>query len=142
MTPRYLLDTNVVSEPIRPQPNRRVMERLVASDGQMAIASIVWHELMFGVERLGPSRKRTVLEHYLRDVVEPALEILDYDRAAAAWHAKERARLRGLGAAAPFADGQIAAIAATRGLVLVSRNKGDFERFEGLELENWFNVDP
>ncbi len=138
MNLRYLLDTNVVSEPIRPRPNPQVLDRLAAADGQMGIATIVWHELVFGAKRLVPSRRRTVIERYLRDVVEPTLEVFDYDKEAAAWHAGERARLQQLGDTASFADGQIAAIAMTRDLTLVTRNVADFERFEGLRVENWF----
>jgi tRNA(fMet)-specific endonuclease VapC len=41
------------------------------------------------------------------------------------------------GKSAPFADGQLAAIAHTQGLVLVTRNKKDFERYRGLDLEVW-----
>lgn len=140
MTLRYLLDTNVVSEPLRPRPNPEVLDRLAAADGQMAITSIVWHELTFGVERLVPSRRRDVLERYLKEVVAPTLEILDYNEEAAVWHARERARLQLLGRIIPFADAQVAAIAATRGLVLVTRNVGDFSNLEGLELENWFKT--
>ncbi len=39
----------------------------------------------------------------------------------------------------PFVDGQIAAIVAVHGLVLVSRNLSDFQLFAGLTVENWFN---
>ncbi len=52
--------------------------------------------------------------------------------------APQRARLEKRGSPPSFVDGQIAAIAATRGMILVSRNVRDFERFEGLALENWF----
>lgn len=140
MNVRYLLDTNIISEPLRPRPNPELLDRLAAADGRMAIASIVWHELVFGVERLAPSRRRDVLERYLIDVVAPTMEILDYDEEAAAWHARERARLQLLGRTVPFADAQIAAIAATRGLILVTRNVEDFSGFEGLELEDWFKT--
>ena len=56
---------------------------------------------------------------------------------AALWHGKQRASLEARGLKPAFADGQIAAIAATQGLVLVTRNTSDFEVFEGLEVLNW-----
>ncbi|RRR71838.1 MAG: PIN domain-containing protein [Candidatus Viridilinea halotolerans] len=51
MTLRYLLDTNVISEPLRPEPHPAVMARLQEYGGMSAIASVVWHELLYGVER-------------------------------------------------------------------------------------------
>jgi tRNA(fMet)-specific endonuclease VapC len=65
------------------------------------------------------------------------LPILPYDEAAAEWHAMERARLAALGRTLPFVDGQIAAIAQTNNLVLVTANAVDFRDFAGLTIEDW-----
>ena len=73
-------------------------------------------------------------------VIGSGMQILPYDEAAATWHARERARLLGLGRPQPYPDSQIAAIAATRNLTLVTRNTRDFECFDGLRLENWFEA--
>ena len=70
-------------------------------------------------------------------MVRPSFPILDYDEAAAAWHARERARLGDLGSPAPFVDGQIAAIAFTRDLILVTANTKHFASFKGLALADW-----
>lgn len=56
---KYLLDTNVISEPARPSPNRRVLGRLHRHELEIAIAAPVWHELLYGLRRLPPSPKRT-----------------------------------------------------------------------------------
>jgi tRNA(fMet)-specific endonuclease VapC len=66
--------------------------------------------------------------------------ILPYDASAAAWHARERARLTRRGKRPAFVDGQIAAIAAVNDLVLVTRNLRDFSGFSGLEIESWFSA--
>lgn len=137
MTPRYLLDTNTVSAPISKAPNPEVLRRLEQDGAHCAIASVVWHELIYGISRLQPSRRRQALERYLEDVVHPSFPILAYDERAAAWHAAERSRLESKGLMPPFVDGQIAAIAATNGLILVTANSRDFRAFEGLELEDW-----
>jgi tRNA(fMet)-specific endonuclease VapC len=105
---------------------------------ELATSSVVWHELLYGAYRLPVSRRREAIEQYLADVVAATIPILSYDEAAAAWHAAERARLTLLGRVPPFADGQIAAIAATGDLVLVTRNLVDFTGFEGLRMEDWF----
>ncbi|HUP47235.1 MAG TPA: VapC toxin family PIN domain ribonuclease, partial [Thermoanaerobaculia bacterium] len=70
-------------------------------------------------------------------VVLTSLPILDYDRAAADWHAAERARLAARGEMPPFADGQIAAISAVHDLTLVTFNTADFKRFRGFRIQNW-----
>ena len=65
------------------------------------------------------------------------MTILPCDEQAAEWHAKVRARLASLGQMPAFVDSQIAAIAQANGLILVTRNTSDFEKFSGLKLENW-----
>jgi len=134
---RYLLDTKTVSEPLRPRPNATVLARLQQCEGQICIASIVWHELLFGCYRLPPSVRRTTIERYIFQVVTPTVPILTYDEHAAAWHAAERARLAALGRTPPFADGQIAAVAQTNQLILVTINTADFGDFAGLVVEDW-----
>jgi len=134
---KYLLDTNVVSEPLRPKPDERVLARLRVHEGEIALPSPVWHELHFGCVRLPRSRRRRSIERYLSDIVASSFPILDYDRVAAEWHAGERARLTAKGKTPSFVDGQIAGIAAINDLVLVTFNHRDFEVFEELELEDW-----
>ena len=93
--------------------------------------------MLFGAAISKSSRKRELIEKYLRDVVGPNLPILSYDAPAAEVHAIELSRLSRLGRTPPFADGQIAAIARANGLVLVTRNVSDFKSFEGLDIQDW-----
>ncbi len=137
MTTRFLLDTNVVSEPLRPQPSTRVMRRLLDHEGEMAIPSLVWHELRFGCARLARSHRREAIERYLDEVVAVSFPVLDSDQHAADWHALERARLVAAGLTPPFVDGQIAAIARVNDLILVTSNKADFRDFKGLQVRSW-----
>jgi tRNA(fMet)-specific endonuclease VapC len=133
----FLLDTNVVSEVTRPIPNPGVLRSLRQHEGRIGIASVVWHELLFGWARLPTSRKKADIEDYLFRVVKLELPILPYDQAAADWHAKERVRLSLIGRTPPFLDGQIAATAKANDLVLVTANRSHFEIFEGLRVEDW-----
>jgi tRNA(fMet)-specific endonuclease VapC len=64
---------------------------------------------------------------------------LPFDQAAADWYAKERVRLKREGKTCTCADSEIAAIAATQDLILVTRNTQDFENFQHLSLQNWFD---
>jgi tRNA(fMet)-specific endonuclease VapC len=132
-----LLDTNVLSEPLRLRPNVGVLERLALHRAASVTAAPVWHELLFGVWRLPPSRQRRSMERYLDERLRTTVVILPYDIAAAEWHADERARLSAIGRTPPHLDGQIAAIAATNDLTLVTANAADFEHFDGLQVEDW-----
>ena len=136
MAPLYLLDTNVLSEPIRPKPNTGVMSRLQRHRAEIAVPSIVWHELWFGCMRLPLSRRRADIEDYL-NVVVALMPMLSYDSDAAQWHAQERARLAALGQMPPLADGQIAAIARVNDLTLITANVSDYVRFDGLRIADW-----
>ena len=137
MSARYLLDANVVSEPLRPAPNAKVLTRLKRHQDELAIASVIWHELWFGCQRLPASAKRTAIERYLNEVVAVSMPILPYNQAAAEWHATERARLTSLGKTPPFVDGQIIAIAQVNELILVTLNPKDYGAFAEVTVEDW-----
>lgn len=134
---RYLIDTNILSEPIRPQPTPIVVETMRRYTDDIAIASVTWHEILFGCRRLPPSRRREALEQYLEEV-QNTFPILSYTPEAATWHALERARLTAIGQPPAFQDGQIAAIAHVNNLILVTNNVSDYTNFQNLAIENWF----
>ncbi len=136
---RYLLDTNILSEPVKPNPSATVVERLRRHHHESVTAAPMWFELIHGVEQMPTSHRRDRLAQYLQALNDSDLQVLGYDKTAADWHAREHTRLRATGQIRPFVDGQIAAIAAVHGLVLVSRNLRDFQLFAGLIVENWFN---
>lgn len=135
---RFALDTTVLAEATRPSPDRRVTRRLNAAVGDAALPAPCWHELVFGVRRLPRGRRREALEDFVHSL--PArFPVLPYTADAAEWHAEERARLQAAGRERPFADGQIAAIAATANLVLVTRNVSDFQGYRGLRVQSWWS---
>ncbi|MEM7585932.1 MAG: PIN domain-containing protein [Acidobacteriota bacterium] len=92
---KYLLDTNVLSEPVKPIPNALVLRQWRENADRICTASPVWNELLYGCYRLPLSKRRKAFEQYLREVLEPSLAILPYESRAADWHASERARLAG-----------------------------------------------
>ena len=135
---KYLLDTNILSEPVKTSPQKTVLKSIERHQHEIVTAAPVWHELVFGCRRLPVSRKREILENYLNDVIKPNMIILPYDERAAEWHAKERARLSSMGETPSFVDGQITSIAKVNGLILVTRNSADFKKFSKIRLENWY----
>ena len=137
MSLKYLLDTNILSEPARPIPNANVLHKLDIHKSEVAVSSVVVHELLHGCLRLPESKRRESLWNYIHESVLN-LPVLDYDLKAAQWHAQERARLSQIGKTPAFVDGQIASIAYCKNLILVTNNVSDFEFFNNLKVENWF----
>lgn len=121
-------------------PDSGVLAKLGEHGGECAISAQVWHELQYGVGRLVRG-KRVTLETFLREVVYPTLPILPYDERAAEWLAEERVRLEKAGKQTPVVDGQIAAVAATNGIPVVTANLRDFSIFKGLAVQNWLSSD-
>lgn len=137
MTLRFLLDSNIISEPSRSAPNEAILRKMIQHKSEVSTASIVVHEILYGCWRLPASKRRDYLWRYIQESVLVA-PILDYNFEAARWHAEERARLSKVGKTPAFVDGQIASVAFCNGLVLVTNNVSDFQDFEGLMIANWF----
>jgi tRNA(fMet)-specific endonuclease VapC len=135
---RYLLDTNVLSEPVVARPNPFVLERIKARGTSLAISSVTWQEVLYGMFLLPAGKRRDQIEDYLFRRIRPALPIIGFEERAARWQAERRASLRQAGKSPSYPDSQIAAIAAVNELVLVTRNVDDFVDFQGLQIENWF----
>ncbi|MBB3193542.1 type II toxin-antitoxin system VapC family toxin [Roseateles terrae] len=132
-----ILDTNVVSEPLRAQPNTEVLTWLDAQHPQsLFLTSISVAELLAGVQLLPRGRRRNELQRAVDDVI--ALfegQVLDFDLDAANAFASIHASTTAAGRKMNFADAAIAAIAAARGMSVATRNVKDFDR-AGVELIN------
>jgi tRNA(fMet)-specific endonuclease VapC len=129
----YMLDTDISSYVMR-RSNERVLwtlQRVPVAD--VSISAITKSEMMYGVE-VSPRRQqdRAALDAYLRHV-----EVLDYPEEAALHYAQIRAALKGRGAMIGANDLFLAAHARCAGLTLVTNNTREFERVDGLKIENW-----
>ena len=134
----YLLDTNILSEPVATRPDPLVMEKIKVNSASLALASVTWQAMLYGMYLLPPGKRRDRIDDYLSHRILPALPIIAFDKSEAQWQAQQRARLRQTGKQPSYPDSQIAAIAAVNNLVLVTRNIDDFVDFEGLHMQNWF----
>ena len=77
MTPKYLLDTNILSEAIRQKPNPNVLQKLQLRQQELSTATLVIHELLFGCYRLPLSKKRETLQSYIENVILPNIPLFD-----------------------------------------------------------------
>jgi toxin FitB len=124
-----VLDTNVVSEPIRPHGNPAVrswLDQQVAETLYLAATSL--SELLMGVEILPDGKRKEGLGTILSELIDRLFEsrILPFDQQAALVYAPLVGRARAAGHAISVADGQIAAIAALRGFTVATRDTGPF----------------
>jgi predicted nucleic acid-binding protein len=136
-----LLDTNVLSETLRPSPSGAVVDWLDGHFEECAISSVTIFELAVGVAQPPPGKRRETLETVVARMVRRfGARVYAFDAPAARAAAKllESARTRGLGlhqVPGKLADLQIGGIAAAYGLSLATRNVADFQGL-GLELIN------
>lgn len=131
-----VVDTNVISQPLREDGERRVIDWLDQHDKDVRIPAQAIAELVYGCEKLEFGRKRTELHNTMFALLTRYRDrILAFDRAAAEAHGWLFARLQRQGKTPPFADSQIAAIAISRGAKVATRNIDDFEP-SGVELIN------
>ncbi len=134
----FLLDTNVISEWVRPQPEPNVVAWLAAVDEDEVFLSVVsFAELRRGVELLPAGRRRDRLATWIADDLAVRFDgrILDVDRSVAECWGQLMARGRRGGLALGAMDAFSAATAQSRGLTLVTRNIRDFKSL-GLQLRN------
>lgn len=133
-----LLDTNLISEPWKPVPDRAVIAWL---DDQaietLFLSAITIAELRFGIAAMPSGKRQTILRDRLEDEVLPHFSerILSFDLAASQSYSELMARARIAGKAIGTADGYIAAIAAANGLAIATRDTSPFES-AGLKVIN------
>ncbi|MEA3466571.1 MAG: tRNA(fMet)-specific endonuclease VapC [Thermodesulfobacteriota bacterium] len=129
---KYMLDTNIVIYVIKRRPVE-LLDLFNLHAGEMCISSITFAELIHGVE------KSTRPEHNLRQVEDFAsrLEVFEYGNKAAAHYGDIRADLERKGMVIGINDIHIAGHARSEGITLVTNNLREFERVEGLRLDNW-----
>jgi predicted nucleic acid-binding protein len=131
-----LLDTNVLSELTKPQPNPRVVSWTRHSAGALAIPTIAVAEMAFGIEKLAEGRRREdLLAGLQRLVAEFADRLFDFNVKAAGAYGRILAAARKGGRPMSVPDAAIAAIASANGCALATRNVEDFAT-AGLQIIN------
>ena len=135
-----LLDTNVVSEPLRPAPDARVVEWIDAQPLEtLFLSAITVAELRAGVALLPAGKRRTGLQQNLEKRVLPlfAGRVLALDLACTPAYAELMARARAAGLAIAPADGYVAAIAVANGFTVATRDTGPFEAAGVAVINPW-----
>jgi predicted nucleic acid-binding protein len=123
---RYLVDANVLSEPTKPAPNRKVIDWLWHNEREIAVDPIILGEVRFGILLLGRGRKRIELERWFDSGIR-RLRCLPWEAASGLRWAQLLASLRSAGRSMPIKDSLIAATALVHDLAIVTRDRTDFE---------------
>lgn len=124
-----VLDTNVLSELLRPAPSRQVERWLSSQDGETVYFTAVGEaELRHGVAILPAGKRRMSLSRAIEGILEEDFRerVLPFDRAAARAYAAIAAQRRAAGRPISQLDCQIAAIARAHDAAVATRNKDDF----------------
>lgn len=131
--PRYLLDTNICIYIKNHRPAEVLMRFSRLPPGKVAMSAITYGELCFGAEKSSkPKATRQILEH-----LTALIPVLPLDAGVSEHYGKIRQQLQALGKPIGNNDLWIAAHALAGKLILVTNNVTEFERVEGLKVENW-----
>jgi tRNA(fMet)-specific endonuclease VapC len=129
---KYMLDTNICIFTIKNRP-QQVRDAFNRSHDQLCISSVCLMELIYGAERsASPEKNLSVVEGFVA-----RLEVLPYDEMAANHSGQLRAELARSGTPIGPYDQLIAGHARSRGLIMVTNNRPEFDRVPGLRVEDW-----
>lgn len=140
-----LLDTNVVSEPLRQSPEYRVVEWIDAQAIEtLYLAAITVAELRFGIASLPAGKRRDRLREKVERQVLPlfAGRVLPFDMATSQFYAESMAKARAAGLAVAAADGYIAATAIANGMMVATRDTSPFEAAGVPIINPWVESPP
>lgn len=135
-----VLDTNVLSELMRPTPDPAVVAWLDRQNPvDVATTTVTVAEILFGIERLPTGRRRDTLALLAADMFDQdfAGRLLPFDVIAASLYARQMAALESRGKPVAMADGQIAAICQAQRAPLATRNTKDFQNMELVTINPW-----
>ncbi len=136
----FLLDTNVVSELVRPAPHRRVVDWVKKHrPADLFLSAVTLGELVRGVVRLPAGSRRQALESWVAESLpgQFAGRILPFDQQVAVIWGELMGAADRAGGPRSAADAQIAATAMRHDLILVTRNTADFQDLKVIVLNPW-----
>ncbi|MGD9816396.1 MAG: PIN domain-containing protein [Hyphomonadaceae bacterium] len=134
---RVLLDTNVISELVRPRPEKRVVA-FVQAQPDAIVSALVLHEIAYGAERVRDSALRVRLTAWVASIrSEYAGRIVEIDADIAEQAGRWRATAESNGVMVDPIDAIIAACAASRGATVATRNVRDFAALGVTVIDPW-----
>jgi toxin FitB len=124
-----ILDTNVVSEPLKPKPNEHVLSWLDKQIPEtLFLTTTSLSELLGGIAKMPDGKRKLTLRSEMLTLVNALFgnRILPFDYESALNYATMTAQTKAKGVSVSFSDGQIAAIALSRGFSVATRDENPF----------------
>lgn len=135
---KFLVDTNILSEPTKPHPNPNVETWIAAHETSIYTSSLVIAELLNGLEKLNESERKRKLAQGIERLIELLSgRILSFNLRVARGWVRLQTDLRRAGHVMPWEDSLIAATARHHRLTLATRNTNDFVQ-AGIRVFNPF----
>jgi tRNA(fMet)-specific endonuclease VapC len=129
---KYMLDTNLCVRVLREKP-QRLRARFNAESTGLCISTVVLYELLYGAAKsTRPTENRNAVEAFAE-----RLQVLEFDSNAALHAGEIRAELERRGKMIGGYDLLISGHARSRGLIVVTNNTREFDRVDGLRVEDW-----
>ena len=124
-----VLSTNVVSEAMKPEPDAAVRAWLNEQAAEtLYLSSVTLAELLFGIRALPADKRKNMLDRALNELLELFKDrVLPFDTDAARYYADLAVTAKSDGRSFPTSDGYIAAVAASRGFIVASRDTSPYE---------------
>jgi predicted nucleic acid-binding protein len=134
-----VLDTNVVSEAMKPEPHKAVRAWLNDQASEtLYLSSVTLAELLFGIAALPAGRRKDMLAQILDGLMGLFRDrVLPFDTDAARRYAELAVMAKASGRGFPTPDGYIAAIAASRGFIVASRDTAPYEAVGVSVINPW-----
>jgi toxin FitB len=133
-----LLDTNVISELMRPEPDYKVEHWFLMNEVASCISTVTLGEIAYGIAKLESGKRKAKLSSQLAEWrIRFAQRNLTFDSSAALIYGDVLANARALGKPMGIPDAQIAAIASANGAQLCTRNTSDFSTVEIALINPW-----
>jgi predicted nucleic acid-binding protein len=134
-----VLDTNVISEAMKPEPHPAVRAWLNEQGAEtLYLTSVTLAELLFGIGALASGKRKDMLTQTLEGLMGIFRErVLPFDVDAAKRYAELAVMARGAGRGFPTPDGYIAAIAVSRGFIVASRDTAPYEAASVKVIDPW-----
>ena len=134
-----VVDTNVVSEAMKPEPHAAVRAWLNEQAAEtLYLSSVTLAELLFGIAALPAGKRKDMLEKALGGLTRLFRDrVLPFDTDAARGYAELAVKAKASGRGFPTPDGYIAAIAASRGFIVASRDTAPYEAAGVPVIDPW-----
>lgn len=139
MIKRFLLDTNIISELSKAEPDSKILETFEKRKNICGISAVTLQELVLGIYQLEEGPRKQNLSEFL-DTITSNLEIITYDEISATLCGKLLFDAQSEGKNISCYDSQIAATAIAKDMVLVTNRESDFKAIpdlNSLKIEDW-----